>query len=319
MTITASAPLPGSARVGVPPDQRRLRRIATPEGVELIVELADKGTRAGAFLLDLIFIGLGILVVVLGGLGLTYLMKGWGLALAMLAFFIVRFFYFSYFELRWRGTTPGKRLLGLRVIDRGGGPLVAESVVVRNLMREIEVFGPMSVLLVQAFAPFSAITQLLLFAWSGIFLLMPMFNRDNLRLGDIVAGTMVVTMPKAALLPDLVGAAVAPVQASPGAEVPKTAASAPAAENPYRFSDAQLDFYGIFELQTLEKVLRQDKDNDGVRPQIAERIRRKIGWTGEVPRAETDKFLAAFYAAQRAKLERKMLFGVRRKDKNDRR
>src|SRR4029077_9247740 len=111
------------------------------------------------------------------------------------------------------------------------------------------------------------ITQLLLFVWSGIFLLMPMFNRDNLRLGDIVAGTMVVTMPKAALLPDLVGAAVAPVQASPGAEVPKTAASAPAAENPYRFSDAQLDFYGIFELQTLEKVLRQDKDNDGVRPQ----------------------------------------------------
>ncbi len=316
MTITADA----RPSADVPAGQRRLRRIATPEGVELIVELADKGTRAGAFLLDLIFIGLGILAVVLGGLGLIYLMKGWGLALGMLAFFIVRFFYFSYFELRWRGTTPGKRLLGLRVIERGGGPLTAEAVVVRNLMREVEVFAPMSVLLVQSFAPFSAITQLLLFVWSGIFLLMPMFNRDNLRLGDIVAGTIVITMPKAVLLPDLVGpAAAAPAPASPGAEAPDAAVTAPVVENPYRFSDAQLDFYGIFELQTLEKVLRQDKDGDGVRPQIAERIRRKIGWVDEVPPADTDKFLAAFYAAQRARLERKMLFGVRRRDKNDRR
>jgi len=315
MTITADA----APSAGLPSGQRRLRHIATPEGVELIVELADKGTRAGAFLLDLIFIGLGILAVVLGGLGLIYLMKGWGLALGMLAFFIVRFFYFSYFELRWRGTTPGKRLLGLRVIERGGGPLTAEAVVVRNLMREVEVFAPMSVLLVQSFAPFSAITQLLLFVWSGIFLLMPMFNRDNLRLGDIVAGTMVITMPKAILLPDLVGPVPAmPTPVSPGIEAPAVAAVA-VVENPYRFSDAQLDFYGIFELQTLEKVLRQDKDGDGVRPQIAERIRRKIGWTGEVPPADTDKFLAAFYAAQRARLERKMLFGVRRRDKNDRR
>src|SRR5690348_2300943 len=248
MAISASLP-----PTGLPAEQRRLRRIATPEGVELIVELGDKGTRAGAFLLDIIFIGLGILVVILGALGLIYLFKGWGLALGMLAFFLVRFFYFSYFELRWRGATPGKRLLGLRVIDRAGGPLRAESVVVRNLMREIEVFLPLSFLLAHSFTAVSAIIQLLLVIWSGIFLLMPLFNRDNLRLGDIVAGTMVITMPKAALLPDLVGAtAPAPLLQNPAA-----------VENPYRFSDAQLDVYGIFELQTLEKVLRQEKDGDG--------------------------------------------------------
>src|ERR1051325_2270760 len=161
MTVTAS----------LPAEQRRLRRIATPEGVELIVELGDKGTRAGAFLLDMIFIGLAILVVFLGSLGLIYLFKGWGLALGMLVFFLVRFFYFSFFELRWRGTTPGKRLLGLRVIERGGGPLRAESVVVRNLMREIEVFLPLSVLLAHSFTTVSAIMQLLLVIWTGIFLL----------------------------------------------------------------------------------------------------------------------------------------------------
>ena len=309
MTLTASLP-----PTGLPSGQRRLRRIATPEGVELFVELGDKGTRAGAFLLDMIFMVLAVLVLIFASLGLTYLLKVWGVALGMMVFFLVRFFYFSFFELRWRGTTPGKRILGLRVIDRAGGPLRAESVVVRNLMREIEVFLPLSVLLAHSYTTVSAIMQLLLVIWTGIFLLMPLFNRDNLRLGDIVAGTLVITMPKAVLLPDLVGVAPpTPLMSSPAVRASLVA------ENPYRFSDAQLDIYGIFELQTLEKVLRQEKDNDGVRGQIAERIRRKIGWEGEVPPAETDKFLAAFYAAQRARLERKMLFGIRRKDKNDRR
>ena len=297
-------------------EARRLRRIPTPEGVELIVELGERGARAGAFLIDLIFVGLGIVVIGLASLGFIYLWKGWGLALGMLLFFLLRFFYFSFFELRWRGTTPGKRLLGLRVIDRSGGPLRPDSVVVRNLMREIEVFLPLSVLLAHSLTAASAITQLLLLVWSGIFLLMPLFNRDNLRLGDMVAGTMVIANPKAVLLPDLIGKAAGPAEpVLSGAPAPTSAIS----DSPYRFSDAQLDIYGIYELQTLERVLRQEKDTDGVRGQIAERIRRKIGWGEPEPGFDTDKFLAAFYAAQRARLERKMLFGIRRKDKNDRR
>jgi hypothetical protein len=114
-------------------------------------------------------------------------------------------------------------------------------------------------------------------------------------------------MPKAALLPDLIGVGA---QSGSAGQVAATSA--------YRFSDTQLDIYGIYELQTLERVLRQGKDSDGIRAQIAERIRHKIGWTAEGPGFDADKFLAAFYAAQRTRLERKMLFGVRRKDKNDR-
>jgi len=296
-------------------EARRLRRIATPEGVELIVELGEKGTRAGAFLIDIIFVGLGIVIIGLVSLGFVYLWKGWGLALGMLLFFLLRFFYFSYFELRWRGVTPGKRLLGLRVIDRSGGPLGADAVVVRNLMREIEVFFPLSLLFARSLTGASGLIQLLMLVWTGIFLLMPLFNRDNLRLGDMVAGTMVIANPKAVLLPDLIARAAAP--ATP--PVPGATAPAEAAGTLYRFSDAQLDIYGIFELQTLERVLRQEKDNDGVRGQIAERIRRKIGWGEPDPGFNADQFLAAFYAAQRARLERKMLFGIRRKDKNDRR
>ncbi len=297
MTISAS----------LPADKRRLRHILTPEGVELTVELGDRSARAAALLIDLLFAGLGILAIVIAAVGLTYVWKYWGLTLALLAFFLVRFFYFSYFELRWRGATPGKRLIGLRVIDRAGGPLRPEAVVARNLMREVEVFLPLSLLFLPKLTGASAMIQILLLVWAGIFLFMPLFNRDGLRLGDLVGGTMVIAMPKAALLPDLIAAG------GPGQISGQTAGA-----SDYRFSDGQLDIYGIFELQTLEKVLRQGKDSDGVRAQIAERIRHKIGWPAEVPGFDADRFLAAFYAAQRARLERKMLFGIRRRDKNDR-
>ena len=295
--------------VSLPADKRRFRRIMTPEGVELVVELGERSARAGAFLLDLLFAGLLIVAIAMAAIALMRTWHFWGVTLALLAYFVVRIFYFSYFELRWRGATPGKRLIGLRVIDRAGGPLRPEAVVARNLMREIEVFLPLSLLLLPKLTGADTLIQVLLLVWAGLFLFMPLFNRDRLRLGDLVGGTMVIAMPKAALLPDLVGASAA-------GEAGKPAQPAVAA---YRFSDAQLDIYGVYELQTLERVLRQDKDIDGVRAQIAARIRQKIGWVDAGPAFDTDKFLAAFYAAQRARLERKMLFGIRRKDKNDRR
>ncbi len=301
MTISVSRPI----------DRRRFRRIQTPEGVELTVELGERSARAAAFLIDALIAGTAIVALVFLAIGLAYVWRGWGLALALLLFFLIRFFYFSYFELRWRGATPGKRLIGLRVIDRAGGPLLPEAVVARNLMREIEVFLPLSLLFIPKLTGASTMIQVLLLVWAGIFLFMPLFNRDRLRLGDLVGGTMVIAMPKAALLPDLAGAAAS------GPAEGQTADQA-AGMTGYRFTDAQLDIYGIYELQTLERVLRQDKDVDGVRAQIAQRIRNKIGWTAGGPDFNADRFLTAFYAAQRARLERKMLFGVRRKDKNDR-
>jgi hypothetical protein len=105
---------------------------------------------------------------------------------------------------------------------------------------------------------------------------------------------------------------------------------APAA-TPYSFTPAQLGFYGAFELQTLESILRRNKaitaaDAEGLR-EIVRRICSKIGWpdsaqgsagvTVETATAEAPLFLEAFYAAQRAYLERRMLFGHRRKDKHD--
>ena len=95
--------------------------------------------------------------------------------------------------------------------------------------------------------------------------------------------------------------------------------------SPYSFTAAQLGHYGVFELQTLEAVLRRIEPGSlSGRQEIAKRIRAKIGWpdASQPPVEERSfdptGFLEAFYAAQRAHLERRMLFGHRRKDKHDR-
>lgn len=298
---------------------RRQRQIVTPEGVPLTVELADRGSRAAAFMLDLVFI---VLILIAGGIVLALLgafLQVWTLVLAILGFFLVRIFYFPYAELRLRGATPGKRLLGLRVIDRHGRPLNPEGIVVRNLMREVEVFIPMTLLIFSGQAGFDSLANLLLAVWLGILTLMPLFNRDGLRVGDMVAGTLVIMAPKAALLPDLAGQPVRTLIPSSGAIT-----TAPA-QPQYRFTPKQLDIYGVYELQTLEAVLRRaDAGNLSARQEIARRIRAKIGWPDpEQPPVEergfdATVFLEAFYAAQRAHLERRLLFGKRRRDKHDR-
>jgi uncharacterized RDD family membrane protein YckC len=289
-----------SAAIAVP----GLRRIVTPEGVALGVTLADRGSRAAAFLVDMLLIVAGVVGLVLAGWLLTAAISGWGLAAAMLGFFVLRNFYFSFFELRGRGVTPGKRLLRLRVIDRTGGPLRPDAVVARNLMREIEVFVPLSLLATPQLTGDAAIAQALLILWAAIFVLMPFLNRDRLRLGDLVGGTMVIAVPRAALASDIAGA-------SPS--------GAPKASARYGFSDAQLEIYGIYELQTLEGVLRRtDPQSATTRQEIARRIQTRIGWEGQTLPSDADRFLEDFYIAQRARLERKLLFGVRRKDKHDR-
>jgi len=298
----------------------RQRAIVTPEGVPLVVELADRGTRAAAFLLDLVFIAV---IMIAGMLLLVFTAQAlqvWSFVIAILGFFLLRIFYFPVTELAFRGATPGKRITGIRVIDRHGGPLKPEAIVVRNLMREVEIFMPLSVLAVPNLTGLGALQEFLMLGWVGIYTLMPLFNRDGLRVGDMVAGTMVITAPKATLLPDLTARV-------PRASVPLTNLTGAQGElraSPYSFTSAQLGHYGVYELQTLEAVLRRtEAGSHAGRQEIARRIRGKIGWPNAEQAAtmpadfDATLFLQAFYAAQRAHLERRMLFGHRRKDKYD--
>ncbi|HEY2944154.1 MAG TPA: RDD family protein [Vicinamibacteria bacterium] len=278
-----------------------VRIVITPEGVPLSFELADTGDRAGAFLLDCVMIVGAAFVLLLVLVPLVGIGRELGLAIGFLAFFLLRNFYFTWFESRGQGASPGKRRLGLRVVDARGGPLTVEAVFARNLMRELEIFGPLVVLTAPASiwpgAPVWA--PPLAGVWVLVVGLMPFFNRDRLRVGDLVAGTMVVRLPRARLRPDL------------SDETP--------AAGRFRFTDAQLDVYGTYELQVLEEVLRRSgAPGDRARREVARKIGERISWTGTMREVDVEPFLSAFYTAQRARLEQKMLLGRRQARKRPR-
>jgi hypothetical protein len=93
------------------------------------------------------------------------------------------------------------------------------------------------------------------------------------------------------------------------------AASRPGAPTGFVFTEAQLDQYGVKELQVLETVLRHAEPQ--AMDAVASRIRTKINWR-RTPAELDSEFLQAYYAALRRRLEQRMLFGVRKKDKHDR-
>jgi uncharacterized RDD family membrane protein YckC len=313
MATAASARI--SAILGAA-DPAARRMIATPEGVLLPVDLASRGERAAAFLIDLFaivagFVGLVLLLTLIGLSGAE--MGAWYTILLTLIFFFLRNFYFTAFELAWRGMTPGKRLFGLRVIDRGGGALRADAIFARNLMREVEVFIPAMILMLGPFiageSGMGLWLYILLLGWLGVLALLPLFNRDRLRAGDLIGGTWVILAPKAALMPD--------VTAMPASSA--VGAPAEAALEGVQFTRQQLSIYGVDELQTLEHILRQDSPNAAqVREEVARRIQRRINWEPAGPPVEPRAFLRAFYAAQRRHLEANLLFGKRRQNKFDR-
>ena len=276
------------------------REIVTPEGVPLVFHVARAGDRAAAFLLDLLILAAAVVVVrfaalFLFGSGESALLY----AFLLLVLFLLRNFYFIYFELRWQGRTPGKRLVGIRVIDRGGGALRSDAIFVRNLTRELETYIPV-ILLLSPEALFSSDSGWLSFLamlWLAVMSFLPLFNRDRLRVGDLLAGTLVVKAPKPALLED----------------VATTVTEKPSAPDEITFTREQLGLYGVFELQVLEEFLREKHRDAADERLVAKKIQRKIRWKrrGVPPR----EFLTAFYRAQRARLEQDLLLGKAREKK----
>jgi uncharacterized RDD family membrane protein YckC len=270
------------------------RNVVSPEGVALPVDLADYGERATAFFIDLAIMScasliafLAIVVLLLSGFGSVVL-----ISVFLFIGFVVRNAYFIHFELSWQGATPGKRVVGLRVVDRSGGPLLPSAVIARNLTREIELFMPLGILNAAQGASWQ---QLSVAVWLLFFAALPFFNRDRMRGGDLVAGTMVIALPNRMLLNDL---------------VEKTAQ--------YAFTEQQLKAYGAFELQVLEELLRRPDlaESGPILREVCDKICRKIAWPTVIGEAETVMFLRDFYTAERAFLEREQLFGKVHADKH---
>ncbi|MCP4291334.1 MAG: RDD family protein [bacterium] len=278
-----------------------LVEIVTPEGVPLSFEIALMGDRLAAFMLDFIIIMLCVFfiwfIAFISGAAEAF-------AIAMVVSFFLRNFYFMILEQRWQGSTVGKRNRKIRVVDAGGGQLSVEAIIVRNFTRDIEIFIPLALLMApQSFwpeAPWYAAPIASL--WVLVLGLMPVFNKHRRRIGDLIAGTMVIAVPQVELFSDLAHR------------------SADSSHQPIRlahnFTPKHLSYYGIYELQVLEKVLRKSGYDDAPAQMalIREKIIAKISWENEV--TDDFTFLKEFYAAQRAHLEGRLLMGERREDKH---
>ncbi|PHQ66879.1 MAG: hypothetical protein COB92_06560 [Robiginitomaculum sp.] len=287
---------------------KNVRTLVTPEGIDLRLRIADGGARVGGFVIDLVIMLIALIAI---SYFLGYATSGMDdtgeeivVAVWLLFAFFLRNFYFMFFEMGPKAATPGKMLMKTRVANRHGGHLKANAVFARNAMRELEFFLPLSFLLSAMFGFNQGVDGWLTWIgviWSFIFLLFPLFNKDRLRAGDLIAGTWVVKSPKPILSKDL-------------AEAPKTTGR-------YIFSQKQIDAYGVKELHVLENVLR--KSDPKTIEEVTNRIMAKIKWPDpkktENSHGARREFLNAYYAALRGKLETKLLFGVRRKDKFDRR
>ena len=146
------------------------RRVATPEGIELTLQLAGPVPRALAWFIDfLLRVALVWVVAMLAPLiGLA------GAGIVLLAAFFVEWLLPAWVEVAWQGQTPGKRAFGLAVMNDDGTPVRWPAALTRNLLRAVD------------FLP----------VFYGIGLAAMLANRDFKRLGDLAAGTLVVYQPE---------------------------------------------------------------------------------------------------------------------------
>ena len=152
-----------------------LRDVETPEGVALSLRCAGVVPRALAWLLDLL-IRLAVLMAV--GTTVGFLGEA-GQGVGLVALFLVVWGYPIAFEV-WRdGQTPGKRAFGLKVVSDNGTPVTWLPSVVRNLMRTIDMLP----------------------ALYGFGIASMCLDRTGRRIGDHVAGTVVVYAERAPARP----------------------------------------------------------------------------------------------------------------------
>jgi uncharacterized RDD family membrane protein YckC len=158
-------------------------QIDTPEQIALELPLAGIGSRFLGLVIDtliqfvLYIIGafaVGLSAALAGAVGigryLRWIPVSWAPAIAILFMFSVYWGYFAFFEIIWKGQTPGKRLAKIRVIKESGRPINAYEAIARNLLRAIDGLPGMY----------------------GVGIVCMMLNSQNRRLGDYVAGTVVV-------------------------------------------------------------------------------------------------------------------------------
>ncbi len=165
----------------VPPQLDSRVEIVTPENIAFGYLLAGPFRRLPAYLIDCALCALvlvGSLIVV--GVGTAFVVGPLGIGVWLVVAFIVSWFYFGLFETFWNGQTPGKRLMGLRVLSVDGRPINAMQAIMRNLLRGLDA-QPMLPISVGYGLPFYMVA-----------LASAAANNRYQRLGDWACGTIVV-------------------------------------------------------------------------------------------------------------------------------
>ncbi len=156
---------------------RDTKTVVTPEQVAVTYRIAGIGTRFAAILVDTcIQVVVGMALLLAAGIGLAATEAAldsaspWLTALLVMLGFLIVWGYFIFWETAWSGRTPGKRLAGIRVLRDGGYPIDFRAAFVRNICRYVD------------FLP----------GGYGVGALVMFLSADSKRLGDYVAGTIVV-------------------------------------------------------------------------------------------------------------------------------
>ena len=153
----------------------KIHTVITPANIEIDYRLAGAGSRLAAFVIDFtiqIIVCLLIAFVILFGI-YDYRFANWAeieslaIAFLIISWFVVYFCYFIAFEMWLNGQSIGKKIFGLRVIRDNGLPVGLIQSVIRNL--------------------FKAVLDVL---YIGLFFIL--FSKQHKRIGDMVAGTVVV-------------------------------------------------------------------------------------------------------------------------------
>ena len=151
--------------------------IETPEQVALEYPLAGVGSRCLAFFYDSLIQFVAFLSILVLGLLIEpdlgrYWPSAWNwtAALYTLVIFCLYWGYFAFFETVWKGQTPGKRNVGIRVIGHTGRSITVFEAIARNLMRVVDGLPGMY----------------------GVGCVSMFVDKKNRRLGDLVANTVVV-------------------------------------------------------------------------------------------------------------------------------
>lgn len=153
--------------------------VKTPEYVSLQFSLAGLGSRAAAFIIDQTLIMLFNIAFFISVLLVSDKLSSYttffegstvGIAIVIIVIFIVNYGYFFFLEFFTGGRTLGKKIVGIRVIQDNGHSITLLSSFIRNIMRLIDALP------------------------TGYFLgiIMVFFHSKHKRLGDLVAGTIVV-------------------------------------------------------------------------------------------------------------------------------